>query len=279
MTLLKAIQATTLTRAPLLKISPKTGVAHSAAQTKAILSRREPNIKHTCSTISTPSTVEGFRVWRPGRLAYRDAQKYQENLVARRPLWPFDLLILLEHPPVITLGRNSSKKNLLCSPDSLQASGVDCVATRRGGDITMHGPGQMVGYPIVDLNHYHRDLHQFLRRLETVLIRTLADFGLIGEALPDLTGVWVDGRKIASIGIAVRRWISYHGFALNIDNDLSSFSAIVPCGLSGVTMTSMSNELGRPIDTNEVGESLIHHFGNILERPLLGNYDDESSTS
>ncbi len=221
---------------------------------------------------------EGFRVWRPGLMAYRDAQAHQEMLIERRPHWPFDLLILLEHPPVITLGRNSNKDNLLWTRDALQTAGIDCVASRRGGDITLHAPGQLVGYPVVDLNHYQRDLHRYLRSLEKVLIATLADFGLVGESLPGKTGVWVDGCKIASIGIAVRRWISYHGFALNIDNELSVFESIIPCGLSEVSMTSMSEELGQPVDKNAVTAALIDHFAEVLQRPFLGDYDDQTNT-
>ena len=218
---------------------------------------------------------DGFRVWRPGLLDYRDAQTCQEALVSQRPHWPFDLLILLEHPPVITLGRNTNEDNLLWTPAALKSAGIDCFASRRGGDITLHSPGQLVGYPIVDLNHYQRDLHRFLRQLEKVLIGTLGDYGLKAEALSGKTGVWIDGRKIASIGIAVRHWISYHGFALNIDNDLSAFEAIVPCGLPGVAMTSMSEELGRPVDKIAVTETLTAHFGSVFQRPLLGMYHDD----
>ncbi len=229
--------------------------------------------------VKPPVIPQGFRVWRPGLVSYRDAQAHQENLVNRRPQWPFDLLILLEHPPVITIGRNTRQDNLLWSAEALQAAGIECSASRRGGDITLHAPGQLVGYPIVDLNHYQRDLHRFLRLLEQVLIRTLADYGLVGTSIPGKTGVWVDGRKIASIGLAVRHWISYHGFALNIDNDLAYFRAIIPCGLPGITMTSMGRELDRPIDRNAVAEGVIHHFGDIMQRPLLGSYDDIPTTA
>jgi lipoate-protein ligase B len=161
----------------------------------------------------------------------------------------------------------------------LQAAGIECVPSHRGGDITLHGPGQLVGYPIVDLNHYRKDLHRYLRRLEEVLIRTLADFDLAGETLAGKTGVWIEGRKIGSIGIAVRRWISYHGFALNIDNDLSVFEAIIPCGLPDVTMTSISRELDRPVDKERVAGSLISHFGTVMQRPLLGDFDDSTSST
>jgi lipoate-protein ligase B len=212
-------------------------------------------------------------------MAYREAQAYQEELINYRQRWTFDLLIILEHPPVITFGRNTNRDHLLWTVEALQAAGIDCSASRRGGDITLHGPGQLVGYPIVDLNHYNRDLHRFLRLLEEVLIRTLHDYGLKGESVRGKTGVWVSGRKIASIGLAVRHWISYHGFALNIDNDLAYFGAIIPCGLPGITMTSMGRELDRPIDRNAVAEGVIHHFGDIMQRPLLGSYDDIPTTA
>jgi lipoyl(octanoyl) transferase len=231
------------------------------------------------ATAHFPPEPEGFKVWRPGVMAYREAQACQEELINHRQRWPFDLLIILEHPPVITFGRNTNSGNLLWSAEALQAAGIECVVSRRGGDITLHGPGQMVGYPIVDLNHYNRDLHRFLRLLEEVLIRTLHDFGLEGGSVPGKTGVWVSGRKIASIGLAVRRWISYHGFALNVDNDLGVFDAIVPCGLPGVTMTSMTRELDSSLDKDAVVEVLIHHFGEVMRRPLLGCYHDEPTTS
>ena len=227
---------------------------------------------------ATPQTEpDGFRVWRPGLIKYRDALTFQAELVDQRRDWAHDLLILLEHPPVITFGRKTEPSNLLWDQKTLQAAGIDCVSSQRGGDITLHSPGQLVGYPIVDLTPYGKDLHRYLRQLEDILIRTLADFGLSGTALPGKTGVWVDGRKIASIGIAVRRWISYHGLALNIDNDLTDFAAIVPCGLPGVTMTSMSQELGGPVAKDQVAEILIGHFGAVMQRSLLGNFDDTTT--
>ena len=183
-------------------------------------------------------------------------------------------MLLLEHPPVITLGRTARREHLLADDDELRRRGIELHETGRGGEITYHGPGQLVGYPIVDLNCYGKDLHRYLRQLEEILIRTLADFGLSGAALPGKTGVWVEGRKIASIGIAVRRWISYHGFAMNIDNDLTDFAAIIPCGLPGVTMTSMCRELGEPVAKNHVAEILIGHFGAVMQRPLLGDFND-----
>ena len=229
----------------------------------------------TTGSTATPQTEPGgFRVWRPGLIRYRDALTFQEELVNQRRNWGHDLLILLEHPPVITFGRKTEPSNLLWDQKTLQAAGIDCVPSQRGGDITLHSPGQLVGYPIVDLNRHGKDLHRYMRQLEEILIRTLADFGLTGAALPGKTGVWVESRKIASIGIAVRHWISYHGFALNIDNDLTDFAAIIPCGLPGVTMTSMCRELGEPVAKNQVAEILIGHFGAVMQRPLLGDFDD-----
>jgi len=241
------------------------------------LSRFEFIIGPNKSVVNPAATPQGFRVWRPGLIAYRDAQARQESLVGQRRRWSFDLLILLEHPPVITFGRNARQENLLWNDAALQAAGIDCAASRRGGDVTLHVPGQLVGYPIVDLNHYQRDLHRFLRLLEKILICTLADHGLAGESQQGKTGVWIEERKIASIGVAVRHWISYHGFALNIDNDLSAFKAIIPCGLPGIAMTSMSMELGRPVDKHAVAETLTGHFGKIMQRPLLGSYHDTTT--
>lgn len=224
-------------------------------------------------------TPAGFKVWRPGQVAYRDALAFQEQLVEQRPDGSFDLLILLEHPHVITLGRSADEENLRCPPAELLNAGIECISTRRGGDITLHNPGQLVGYPIVDLNHYQRDLHLFLRLLEKTLIATLADFGIIGETLTGKTGVWTGGRKIASIGVAVRRWISYHGFALNVCNDLAAFDNIVPCGLADVTMTSMAKELGKQIDIAQVTETLTGHFASTMQRPFLGSYYDHQTSS
>lgn len=233
---------------------------------------------HTPSKTGSPGSQTipaGFKVWRPGKVTYRDALAFQEELVELRRDRNYDLLLLLEHPAVITFGRNAKGEHLCASPEELLTSGIECFKTRRGGDITLHNPGQLVGYPVVDLNHYQRDLHRYLRLLEESLIATLADYKLDAKTIPGKTGVWIDDRKIASIGVAVRRWVSYHGFALNISNDLSTFEKIVPCGLAGVKMTSMSKELNRDVDLDQVAEIFINHFGNIMQRPLLGDYYGE----
>ena len=162
---------------------------------------------------------------------------------------PQDLLFLVEHPPVVTLGRGSrGAAHLTASPALLAARDVELYEADRGGDVTFHGPGQLVGYPIFDLARHRQDLHWYLRQLEEVVIRTLATFQLAGTRETGRTGVWTDGRKIASIGVHVRQWVTWHGFALNVTTDLSYFDLMVPCGIPGVSMTSLEQELLRRAD-------------------------------
>ncbi len=157
-----------------------------------------------------------------------------------------DLLMLVEHPPVVTLGRAArDPATLLATPELLAARGVELFDVERGGDVTFHGLGQLVGYPIVDLNRHKLDLHWYLRQLEEVVIRAIATFGIVGERSVGQTGVWTSGRKIASIGVHARQWVTWHGFALNVTTDLSYFDLMVPCGIAGVTMTSVEQELLR----------------------------------
>jgi len=155
-----------------------------------------------------------------------------------------DVLLLLEHPPVVTLGRASKEKHLMASPEFLQNHGIELFEVERGGDVTFHGPGQLVGYPIIDLKRHRQDLHWYLRKIEEAIINTLADYGIRGERNTSYTGVWTRGKKIASIGVHARDWVTWHGFALNVTTDLSYFDLIVPCGISGVVMTSIARELG-----------------------------------
>jgi lipoate-protein ligase B len=171
-----------------------------------------------------------------------------------------DTLLLLEHPPVITLGRAGSADHLLRTEAQLAAGGVELVASDRGGDITFHGPGQVVGYAIVDLAPRGRDLHRYLRDLESVVIRALEEFGIRAGRAEGLTGVWVAEAKVAAIGIRVSRWIAHHGFALNVRTDLSYFDLIVPCGIRGRTVTSMEALLGGPVDREEVEDALARAF-------------------
>lgn len=200
-------------------------------------------------------------VERLGRLPYRESWDLQRERVARRAAGTTpDTLLLLSHPPVVTLGKGGSIDHLLGSAADLERRGVEFVETDRGGDITFHGPGQIVGYAIVDLTPRGRDLHGFLRDLEEVLIRALAAFGLAAGRTPGLTGVWIGDAKVAAIGIRVSRWITHHGFALNVDTDLSFFDLIVPCGIGDRRVTSMAELLGGPVERERVEDALERAF-------------------
>ena len=155
-----------------------------------------------------------------------------------------DVLLLVEHPPVITLGRSSKARHLLASPASLAERGVELFEVERGGDVTFHGPGQLVGYPIVDLKRHKRDLHWYLRQVEEALICAVRPLGIVAERSIGQTGVWTRGRKLASIGVHARDWVTWHGFALNVTTDLSYFDLMIPCGIADVAMTSIAKELG-----------------------------------
>ena len=181
-----------------------------------------------------------------GRMAYGEALELQRHIARDRisGVVPQDVLLLVEHPPVVTLGRAAKEKHLIASPEFLANKGVELFEVERGGDVTFHGPGQLVGYPIIDLKQHRLDLHWYLRKIEEALINALADYGVPGERNTAYTGVWTRGRKIASIGVHARDWVTWHGFALNVTTDLSYFDLIVPCGINGVTMTSVAKELG-----------------------------------
>jgi lipoate-protein ligase B len=181
-----------------------------------------------------------------GQLGYEQALELQRSLARDRisGAIPQDLLLLVEHPPVVTLGRSSKEKHLVASPEFLKSKGVELFEVERGGDVTFHGPGQLVGYPIIDLKRHKQDLHWYLRKIEEALINALADYGIPGERNTAFTGVWTRGEKIASIGVHARDWVTWHGFALNVTTDLSYFDLIIPCGIDGVVMTSIGRELG-----------------------------------
>jgi len=199
-----------------------------------------------------------------GRMDYASALELQRRLVAERQQCAIpDQLLLVEHPHVVTLGRNGHRENLLASDEILARAGVAFHPTDRGGDITYHGPGQLVGYPILDLREWKRDVAAYVRGLEQVLIDTLADFGIAAGRIPKLTGVWVEGRKIAAIGVHIARWVTSHGFALNVSTDLSYFQYIVPCGLTK-PVTSMT-ALGVRATLEDVGYVLAGHFGRVFD--------------
>ena len=206
-------------------------------------------------------------VRRLGRVPYADALALQKQLVEeRRGGLIGDVLLLVEHPHVLTLGvrGDGGRSHILASPDVLEARGVELHETGRGGDITYHGPGQIVGYPIIDLKPDRCDVHRYVRDLEEVLIRVAADYGLRGERVAGLTGVWIGGEKVAAIGVRIARWITSHGFALNVTTDLDYFNLIVPCGISDRGVTSLSKLLGRPVDRPEVEDRLIQRFSEVF---------------
>src|SRR4051812_35378290 len=181
-------------------------------------------------------------------MPYADALTLQRAVARARIAGEIgeDLLLLVEHPPVVTLGRSSKERHLLASPALLAARGVELFEVERGGDVTFHGPGQLVGYPIVDLKRHKRDLHWYLRQVEEALIRAVAPLGIVAERSAGRTGVWTRGRKLASIGVHARDWVTWHGFALNVTTDLSYFDLMVPCGIAQVEMTSVARELDDP---------------------------------
>ncbi|GBC96436.1 Octanoyltransferase [bacterium HR16] len=197
-----------------------------------------------------------------GSVDYTSAWQYQCELVRQRREGAVpDTLLLLEHrPPVITLGRGSHAEHLLVPPQQLERLGIQLVETDRGGDITYHGPGQLVGYPILDLRQHERDVHLYLRKLEEVIITALTHFGIVGHRKEGLTGVWVGEEKIAAIGIKVSHWITMHGFALNVCPDLSHFDLIVPCGIRDKGVTSVQNLLGREVTLPEIFPPVVEAF-------------------
>jgi lipoyl(octanoyl) transferase len=194
-----------------------------------------------------------LEVVRAGRVPYAAALEWQRSLARDRIAGrlPHDLLLLLEHDPVVTLGRTSHAEHVV------RAEGVDVVEVERGGDVTYHGPGQLVGYPILDLTGYRQDLHWYLRTLEQALINALADLHIPAERHPGYTGVWTGGRKIASIGVHVKQWVTWHGFALNVTTDLAEFDRIIPCGIPGVVMTSLRREVGFGIGDSELHDRTV----------------------
>ncbi len=203
-----------------------------------------------------------------GTLAYPAGLELQIASVDRLKADPAaqDVLLLVEHdPPVLTLGRGADDANILLPREQLAARGVTVWETARGGEVTWHGRGQLVGYPILRLDRRQRDLHAYLRNLEEVLIRLLGRYGLQGIRVRGWTGVWVGDRKVAAIGIAVTRWITYHGFALNVCPDLSGFEAIIPCGIRERGVTSMADLLGRPVTVEEIKGPLVECFAEVFE--------------
>jgi lipoyl(octanoyl) transferase len=176
-----------------------------------------------------------------------------------------DWFIFVEHPHVYTLGKSGKVKHLLKGLNELQDIGAEFVEIDRGGDITYHGPGQIVGYPILDLDRYFTDIHKYLRCLEEVIICTLSEYGIKGKRIEKLTGVWVNGQKICAMGIRCSRWVTMHGFAFNVNTDLSYFDHIIPCGISNKSVISLSELLHQEVNTDEVKNKIIRHFSEIFD--------------
>jgi lipoyl(octanoyl) transferase len=213
-------------------------------------------------------------VRRLGRVPYAEALALQRSLVEDRRAGRVDeVLLLVEHPHVLTLGvrGDGGRAHILATPDALVSRGVEVHETGRGGDVTYHGPGQIVGYPIIDLNPDRRDVHRYVRDLETVLIRTAADYGIAAGRVEGLTGVWVGDEKLAAIGVRIARWITSHGFALNVTTDLDYFNLIVPCGIADRGVTSLARLLGRPVDPAEAQSCIIEHFCNVFDLKALAS--------
>jgi lipoyl(octanoyl) transferase len=208
-------------------------------------------------------------VLQPGKMDYATSIVLQESYgKTLQEGTGGEVFILLEHPHVITLGRGFHVDNLLMSPDLLAKKGVSVEETARGGDVTYHGPGQVVGYPIISLAD-KPDLHLYLRNLEELMIRTVSDFGIQADRKPGMTGIWVHDEKIGAIGVRVVRWITTHGFALNVNTDLKYFDYIVPCGIKQYGVTSLQKLLGREIPLEDVHQSLITNFADIFDRKMV----------
>lgn len=212
-----------------------------------------------------------MEVRRLGTISYGDALELQAALVKQRRAGEIpDTLLLLEHPHVITLGSGSHDENVLVSPEERAARGIELFETGRGGDVTYHGPGQLVGYPIFDLKPDRQDLHRYLRDIEEALIGVLSDFGIEGSRKDGLTGVWAGDSKLAAIGVRVSSgWITSHGFALNVATDLSFFGTIVPCGIRDHGVGSLGTALGRPVTLPEAEASAVRWFARIFERDAV----------
>ena len=212
-----------------------------------------------------------IRVLDLGRRPYGEVLELQRRLCRERMSGERseDLLLLVEHDPVVTLGRGTRATSLPIPVAALRHRGLEVFDVERGGDVTLHAPGQLVGYPILDLTGWRRDLHWYLRQLEEVLIQSLAELGIGADRDPGRTGVWTGGRKIASIGIHVKQWVTFHGFALNVSNELSLFDVIVPCGIAGVTMTSVSRENPALTDAwSRARTAVLAAMGRVFDRPI-----------
>jgi lipoyl(octanoyl) transferase len=225
--------------------------------------------RSSTAALASTTGVRPLAVRRLGRIRYALGLELQAQLVAQRQRQEIpDTLLLLEHEPVFTLGRNARRENVLFPDEELRARGFDVFESGRGGDVTYHGPGQIVGYPILDLAPDRQDVHRYVRDLEEVMIRTCADYGVTAGRVAGLTGAWVGSEKIGAIGVRIARWVTSHGFALNVANDLSPFDLIVPCGIRGRGVTSVERQAGRRVSLEEAMDRLADHSARVFERQI-----------
>jgi lipoyl(octanoyl) transferase len=211
-------------------------------------------------------------VRRLGRIGYADGVELQKALVQQRVAGEIDdTLLFVEHPPVITLGvkTRGNFANIRADATALAAQGVEVHESGRGGDVTFHGPGQLVGYPIIDLKPDRQDVHRYVRDLEEVLIRTAADFGIEAGRVKGFSGAWVGDVKLAAIGVRISRWVTSHGFALNVTTDLAGFDLIVPCGIADRGVTSLAALVGREVAMADVERSVVTHFAAVFDREVF----------
>ena len=207
-------------------------------------------------------------VRRLGLVSYADGLELQRGLVDDRKAGRIaDTLLLLQHPHVLTIGvKKDGRQHILAAPELLAARGVEVFETGRGGDVTYHGPGQLVGYPIIDLNPDRRDVHKYVRDLEAVMIGVCADYGLAADRVKGMSGAWIGDAKIGAIGVRISRWVTSHGFAFNVTTDLGFFNLIVPCGIADKAVTSLASQLDRQVPMAEVEDRFIRHFSAVFAR-------------
>lgn len=225
--------------------------------------------------------MRSLEIHRLGQISYADALELQRDLVERRRRGEIaDQLLLLQHPPVITLGvkARNDRSHVLATPDRLREIGVELHETGRGGDVTYHGPGQLVGYPVIDLKPDRCDVHRYVRDLEETMIRAARAFGIEAGRVKGLTGIWVGGEKLAAIGVRISRWITSHGFAFNVTTDLSHFNLIVPCGITDRGVTSLRKLLGREVEMAEVETAMARAFCEVFDAaPLVPPFVTEQT--
>ena len=215
-------------------------------------------------------SMRALRVRRLGVVPYADALELQRRLVDDRKADRIpDTLLLLQHPHVVTIGvKKDGRSHILASPERLSSLGVDVFETGRGGDVTYHGPGQLVGYPIIDLNPDRRDVHRYVRDLEEVMIRVCADYGLDAERIKGSSGTWLGSEKIGAIGVRISRWVASHGFAFNVTTDVEFFNLIVPCGIADKGVTSLAARIDTPLSMADVEDRFVDRFCEVFERTV-----------